>query len=173
MTKQSRSALPKARSTRLVVRELDSETIIYDLKSHKATCLNAFSAQVWRLCDGNRTVYDITEALAPADPAEGAVALALKKLTQAGLLTGMIHGAHPADGAPTRRAVIHGALALAAAIPVVTTITVPTAAQIPSTECKLLQVGERCIVDSDCCSGTCGLPMQAGQKRCLPSVTPF
>ncbi len=156
MTKQSTAALPKARSTRLVVRELDSETLIYDLKSHKATCLNAFSAQVWRLCDGNRTVHDITEALAPADPAEGTVALALKKLTQADLLTGKIQGAHPADGAPTRRAVIHGALALTAAIPVVTTITVPTSAQAVSPcVAGTLANGSACSCNEDCISCCC------------------
>lgn len=150
MTKQSRSALPKARSTRLVVRELDSETLIYDRVSHKATCLNAFSAQVWRLCDGNRTVHDITEALAPADPAEGTVALTLKKLTQANLLTGMIRGTHSAPRDHTRRTVIHGALALAAAIPVVTTITVPTAAQ--AVTCT--PFGQPCDrFRSNCCPG--------------------
>ena len=148
MTKQSTAALPKARSTRLVVRELDSETLIYDLVSHKATCLNAFSAQVWRLCDGNRTVHEITKALALADPAEGAVALTLKKLSRADLLTGPIHRADPVPSALSRRAVVHGALALSAAVPVVTTIVVPAAAQ--SVSCS--PGGGPCTIDADCCS---------------------
>ena len=152
MTKQSTAALPKARSTRLVVRELDSETLIYDLVSHKATCLNDFSAQVWRLCDGNRTVSDITEALDLADPAEGVVALTLKKLTQADLLTGPIHSAHPAPSALSRRAVVHGALVLSAAIPVVTSLTVPTAAQSMS---PCFPSHTPCTSDSQCCSGNC------------------
>ncbi|GAH89141.1 unnamed protein product [marine sediment metagenome] len=171
MTKPSTAVLPKARSTRLVVRELDSETVIYDRKSHKATCLNAFSAQVWRLCDGKRTVHDITEALAPADPAEGAVALTLKKLTKADLLTGSDPlAAHAVPAALSRRAVVHGALAATAAIPVVTTILVPTAAQAAS----CVPSGGTCSSSADCCPGLfcffsfCDL----STPTCLPGCPP-
>jgi len=146
------AALPKARSTRLVVRELDSETLIYDLESHKATCLNDFSAQVWRLCDGNRTVSDITEALDLADPSEGAVALTLRKLTKADLLTGVIHSEHAVPSALSRRAVVHRALAITAAIPVVTSMTIPTPAQAAS--CIPLGGGP-CTEDDQCCTNKC------------------
>jgi len=151
---------PKAPSDRLVVQELENETLIYSLESHKATCLNAFSARVWRLCDGTRTVDDITQELGLDDCVRDAVALTLKKLARADLVTGFT--APPSDH--TRRAVIHGALAVTAAIPIVTTLTIPEPAQAtsgcggywsrcgshrapccPGLRCRSTWAGKRCV----------------------------
>lgn len=163
MTNQPSNAnRPKAPSDRLVVQELENETLIYSLESHKATCLNAFSAQVWRLCDGTRTVDEITQELGLDDSGRDAVALTLKKLARADLVMGFTEDAPPSDH--TRRAVIHGALALTAAIPVVTTMTIPDAAQAtsgcgghwarcgshrapccPGLRCRHTFVGRRCV----------------------------
>ena len=37
----TRALMPRARQDELVVEELPDETLVYDLKRHKARCLNA------------------------------------------------------------------------------------------------------------------------------------
>jgi hypothetical protein len=44
---------------RIIVREVETETLLYDEGTHRAWCLNRSSACVWRLCDGNHTVEQI------------------------------------------------------------------------------------------------------------------
>jgi len=80
---------PKARKERLVVRELPEELLVYDLESHKASCLNRMAMLTWRRCNGRATVPEIAEALQgelgiPVD--ERAVWLALERLSRAHLL---------------------------------------------------------------------------------------
>jgi hypothetical protein len=53
---------PKARGEGIVVREVAGEALVYDLDTHKATCLNETAARVRKLCDGRRTVADIRRA---------------------------------------------------------------------------------------------------------------
>ena len=40
--------MPKAKTAHLIVREIDDETLVYDMGRHAATCLNEFAAKVWR-----------------------------------------------------------------------------------------------------------------------------
>ena len=46
---------PKAKTERLIVREIDGETLVYDRSRAAASCLNEFAARVWRECDGEIT----------------------------------------------------------------------------------------------------------------------
>ena len=55
--------LPRARQEELVVEELPDETLVYDLKRHKAHCLNRAAALVWQHCDGRTTSSDMAEIL--------------------------------------------------------------------------------------------------------------
>ena len=71
--------LPKAKTERLIVREIDGETLIYDLSRHAASCLDEF-AEDWRACDGETSVAGIAAALGED---ERAVWLALHQLTKA------------------------------------------------------------------------------------------
>ena len=45
--KTTRALMPRARQDELVVEELQDETLVYDLKRHKARCLNRTAALVW------------------------------------------------------------------------------------------------------------------------------
>jgi hypothetical protein len=76
--------MPKAKTERLIVREIDGETLIYDSSRHAASCLNEFAARVWRECDGETSVAAIAAMLGED---ERAVWLALHQLTKAELLT--------------------------------------------------------------------------------------
>ena len=54
--------MPKAKTERLIVREIDSETLVYDRGRNAASCLNESAARVWRECDGETSVDEIADA---------------------------------------------------------------------------------------------------------------
>ena len=62
----TRQLIPAARKDELVIQEVEGETLVYDLKSHKAHCLNRTAALVWKRCDGRTRVGQITEFLQSA-----------------------------------------------------------------------------------------------------------
>lgn len=47
--------LPLSRTDNLVIRELDDETLVYDMERDEAHCLNRTAALVWQQCDGKTT----------------------------------------------------------------------------------------------------------------------
>jgi len=54
--------LPCRISCGLCTEEIGDEILVYDELRHKAFCLNATSAAIWKLCDGAHTVEQIAEA---------------------------------------------------------------------------------------------------------------
>ena len=94
--------LPKAKTERLIVREIDGETLVYDRSRDAASCLNEFAARVWRECDGETSVAAIAAALGED---ERAVWLALHQLTKAQLLTEAIAFPPDMSAAKSRREV--------------------------------------------------------------------
>ena len=116
--------IPKAKTERLIIKEIDDETLVYDVSRHAATCLNEFAAKVWRCCDGTTSVADIADALGED---ERAVWLALHRLNKSKLLVEEI--ALPPDmrTGKTRRE-IAGQLGLGAAVAAVSSIVMTTAA---------------------------------------------
>jgi hypothetical protein len=120
---------PKARRGDLVVQELPNEALVYDLKRHKAHCLNETAAFVWNHCDGKTSAAEIAalmeeERSKPAD--EDVVWLALKQLSRAELLQERI--APSEEGMRASRRSLLGKLGAAAAMtPLVISIIAPTA----------------------------------------------
>ena len=94
--------MPKAKTERLIVREIDGETLVYDRSRDAASCLNEFAARVWRECDGETSVAAIAAALGED---ERAVWLALHQLTKAQLLTEAIAFPPDMSAAKSRREV--------------------------------------------------------------------
>jgi hypothetical protein len=138
--------MPKAKNERLIVREIDGETLVYDRSRAAASCLNAFAARVWRACDGETSVAEIAAALSED---ERAVWLALHQLTKAQLLTEAI--AFPPDMSAARsRREVWARLGLGAAA-FVTSIVAPMPAQAVS----CLQNNAFCTpaTAASCCSG--------------------
>lgn len=147
---------PRARSDRIVVRNLDSEVLIYDRDRNQATCLNSFAAQVWSRCDGRtmpsaiaqQITRDTTDSID-----ERAVWLALAQLDGSLLLDepckvpAWVHG-----GSSRRQLLKILAVGAGAAIPVVTSIVVPSVADAAS----CIPSGQSgCATASDCCSFSC------------------
>jgi len=145
---------PLARRDGLAVEELDGELLIYDLDTDKAHCLNGEAAEVWKLCDGSRSVGDISSAVDPEAPrefAEDVVLHALTELSKRKLLVGElpegVTGVSRRD--LFRKLAVVGAVGLA--IPVVKSIVAPTAAQAAT----CLPPGAGCSASAQCCSGVC------------------
>lgn len=146
-------AKPKSRSDDLVVESLSHETLVYDLKRHKAHCLNATAAYIWLRCDGKTSVEEIAQGLAsefglPADPQ--IVTMALDTLRKARLLESSALDLVPNQSRRQTLKRIGIAAGLAALIPAVTSILAPTAA-LAATQCA--QLNQACSPTVLCCPG--------------------
>jgi Coenzyme PQQ synthesis protein D (PqqD) len=118
-----------ARNDELVVQDLPDEVLIYDLKSHKAHCLNTTAAFIWKHCDGQTTADEIAKMMQQewqTPVTEDAVWFALNKLSKAELLQQRIVLPEARAGMSRRSAMRRLGLG-ALLIPVVMTIVSPTA----------------------------------------------
>jgi hypothetical protein len=155
-----------ARKENLVVQEMPDEMLVYDLKQHKAHCLNQTAAFVWGHCDGRTTAAEIAKLMEEkwSKPAsEGMVWLALEKLSRANLLQEPIALPPAQAGISRRMAVRQLGLGAMLAVPVVISVVAPAAAQASS--CAPNRPGCTpngnqfdCRVSSDCCSCCCQKP---------------
>jgi hypothetical protein len=118
-----------ARSDELVVQELPDEVLVYDLKRHKAHCLNKTSAFVWNHCDGHTTPDEIAKLMEKqlhTRVTDDVVWFALNNLSKADLLLEPI--ALPAAKVSiSRRSAIRRLGLGALLIPAIATIVAPTA----------------------------------------------
>jgi len=154
--------LPQARRDHLLVQAIDDEVIVCDTERHKAHCLNRTAARVWEHCDGQTSVADVARRLTrelqtPIEPPM--VLLAVEQLGKAHLLT---EGPKPPGGLSRRELLKRLGVAAALALPLVTTIRTPAAAQ-----------GASCIPLGAPCDPTGGPPCCPGFV-CEPPITgPF
>jgi len=54
---------PIARTSEIVVLEVENETLVYDLRAGEAHCLNETAAFVWNSCDGSNSITDIAKLI--------------------------------------------------------------------------------------------------------------
>jgi len=156
--------LPLARTSGLIVEELDNEVLVYDQDNDKAHCLNETNASVWRRCNGTRTAAEIAKLIendmkVPVD--ERLVWMALEQLTEHRLLDEPFKIPEVMWGVNRRQMMRNLTLAALVAVPVITSIVAPTAVQAASGGC--IAQGQPCSVGVGlpCCPGlTCqpGLP---------------
>ena len=125
---------PNARSAGLIVENLTNETVIYDTTVNSVHCLNQTASFIWRHCDGGTSEEQLAGLLsqsldAPADL--DVVRMGLLELSNRGLLTGEIDTPRSSRPHTTRRAALLSG-ALAALLPVISSITAPTPAMATS-----------------------------------------
>jgi hypothetical protein len=152
---------PLTRQDGLIIRELENEILIYDTRNNKAHCLNDTAAQVWKRCDGQTTIEEISRSLThqlgtPVD--EKVVWFALKQFGRDELLEEAlaVPPAYLASGLSRRDMVRVLGLAAVVAVPLVTSIVAPTAVQAAT----CLPSGTACTSPAQCCSGLCqGAPL--------------
>lgn len=146
-------ALPRARQASLIIKEVDDETLVYDVEADKAHCLNTTAAQVWKSCDGKTSVKEIATQMSSTDGSpvdESLVWLALDQLEKFKLLDEV--PAKPAMLAGlTRRQMVARLGIAAAALPAIVSIVTPHA----YAQASLRPPGTCCVNPNDCQSGTC------------------
>ena len=151
--KNGEALAPQARADGLIVQELGEEVLIYDLERHRAHCLNRTAALVWKQCDGRKTVGQLARVLGAelGRPVNHVVVgLALDQLHRSSLLRGPAPR-RASQAVMSRRELARSLGLAAAALPLVASITAPTAAQAAT----LLPVNANCSVDGDCASQCC------------------
>jgi hypothetical protein len=118
--------LPIARRNDLVIQELPGETLVYDLNTHRAFCLNESAAFVWRCCDGHTSIQEIVrnfESTGRGSVSDEFVWLAISQLSDEMLLESSIQ---PSFSGVTRRQLIRRiGLASTVAVPIIASIVAP------------------------------------------------
>jgi hypothetical protein len=132
------SFAPLSRQDGLVVQNLSDEVLIYDLKTNKAFCLNETSALVWNLCDGKKSVVEISQTISRklnSAISEDFVWLAIDQLKKENLLSNGSQIKPDFNGLSRREAIRKIGLTSMIALPVVTSLIAPRAvdAASPST----------------------------------------
>jgi len=146
---------PVARTESLIVKEVDRETLVYDLNTDKAHCLNDTAARVWKNCDGRKSVSEISEILSAESNTsvkDEVIWLALDQLEKFKLL----EEAPPRPGflaGMTRRQMVARLGIAAIAIPSIVSIVSPTAAA--GASCIPQGSVFCCVNPNDCCTGLC------------------
>jgi hypothetical protein len=177
--------IPKARVNELVVQELGTELLIYDLKNHKAYCLNETSALIWQMCDGNRSVSGICrliEKKLKSTIDKDFVWLAIDRLKTENLLENSHEVFVDFSGLSRREAIKKVGLASMVALPLISSLIAPTAAMAQSGGCTTcIETGAECGTISDNCGGTldcgtCTVPQFCGgggvTNKCGGNCTP-
>lgn len=152
--------MPKARKDRLIVKDLPDETLVYDLESDDARCLNSTAAAVWKNCDGitpvSKVVSDLGEQAGGAVD-ENVVWLALDQLEKSRLLDGQPVNQNLFTNV-TRRQLMRGLGVAAIALPVIVSIVAPPAAHALSCVQPGFPPGTGCGSNNQCCSNVCAGP---------------
>jgi hypothetical protein len=121
---------PQGRRKDLVVQELAGEHLVYDLRKHKAHCLNQTSSVVWSACDGHRTIAEIqfvAEERLNSTVSEELVWLALDQLNKLDLIEGDFRIENNLPGLTRRQIIQKIGLASVVALPLVTSLAAPKA----------------------------------------------
>jgi hypothetical protein len=123
------------RKRKVIAQDLAGETLIYDPVAHRAHCLNTTASAVWKCCDGKTTIGEMPGRLRKEFSVEADEVLVQSALAQ--LSRKRLVECEPAQPAPVRlpsrrEAARRLSLGAAAAIPMVTSIVVPTPAMAQS-----------------------------------------
>ena len=151
-------ALPPARRDQLIIQELPDELLVYDLDRHTAHCLNQTCSFVWKHCDGKTSLEEMTRLLErkfAASIDEDIVWLALSQLRKFHLLEE--RSGTDVGRKVSRRDLVGKYLPAALALPLILSVSAPTAAQAAS---GCLPIGSACTSVAQCCPapgiGCCG-----------------
>jgi hypothetical protein len=151
---------PIARTDDLVITDADGDTLVYDLRSHRAHSLDGAAALLWRLCDGTRDLPTLAAALAGTAPAgeqgdaavspDDVVRYALARLARAEL----VRDVPSTGGCPlSRRTLLRraGAAGAALLVPTILSVVAPTTLQ---AQASCLPGGADCTNQKQgCCPG--------------------
>ncbi len=169
--------LPLARTTDIVVQDVGKEILVYDLRTHKAYSLNETSSIVYQACDGETTFEQLRAKNKFTDEI---IFLAIDELKKENLIENGEEYTFPFAGMSRREAIRKVGMASMIALPLISSLIVPTAAAAQSTCGTIGQTcsgsgaggtccsslacvgdvccansGAACSTDTDCCGGNC------------------
>ncbi len=129
MKNQNFGLIPEARREGIIIKEVDGELLIYDRECDRAHCLNLPAAVIWTRCDGRNGIPAIAKAASKELGVridERLVRFALKQFSSKRLL---VRGCETpgVSGELTRRNILRLLGVGIALVPLITSITVPTA----------------------------------------------
>lgn len=148
----NQNLLPQARTNNLVTQEMPDEILVYDLKNHKAHCLNQTAAAVWKHCDGKTSVTEMIALIKQNTHQtvdEASVWYAIEHLGKANLLKNPVHTPVGVPRLGRREALRRLGLGSAIAVPVVMSILAPTVlagCTFPDSQA----IGSTCCTDAQC-----------------------
>lgn len=161
---------PMARLAHMVMSHVGEEVLVYDETTHAIHRLNPTSHLVWSLCDGTRSLPDLAQAASAAlgtEVTDAVVRLALSQLASAKLLDGDLSLVQKEPRQSRRTVLRRLAIAGGVALPVLVSISAPTAVQAQS----CLGLGTPCSSSAQCCLGLCGTTATSTSPVCrLPVV---
>ena len=158
---------PEARRDGTISKEVDGELLVYDLTRDRAHCLNDTAATIWKHCDGRTTVTELACRLVKSSANESSeeaaaqiVLFTLAELRRSHLLEEQDR-AWPRTlvGMPRREAIKRIGLGAAITLPIVISLTVPTAVE-AAVSCKKPNVP--CNTDAECCTSC-----NPGDGKCI------
>ena len=152
--------LPLARTNDVVIQNLDSEVLIYDLKINKAFHLNKTLKIIYEACDGKTSFAELT---AEHNFTDDLIFLGLDELARENLLEQGQTYQSPLAGLSRRDVIRKIGFASIIALPLISSIVAPTAAQGASP----LPLFAGCINNSDCASNFC---TQGPPRCCVPGT---
>lgn len=167
---------PLARRNEIVIQEMGSEILIYDLRADKAFSLNETSALVWQNCDGGKSISEIAEKMSAElneSVSEDLIWLALERLKKEKLIEDEI--VTPFAGISRREVIRRVGTASLIALPIIGTLVAPLATNAQSAGCTTgvsgRALGCPCTAISQCqppasrcCLSSVGAP---GNQTCV------
>lgn len=152
---------PTARKVDLVIQEMQDEVLVFDIRSNKAHCLNQTASKIWRYCDGKHSVSEIKNLLennSAGNISDDLIWLAIDQLNDRELLEAGIEKRF--EGKNRREVLKRIGLAAVVALPIVASITAPSAAMAAAcsgvvTSCLGCNDGTPCNVNGDAMIGSC------------------
>jgi hypothetical protein len=169
---------PKSRKNDLVIQDLEKETLVYDLKTNQAFCLNQTSGLVWQFCNGNNSIADISNLVSKELRilvSEDFVLLALNELKKNNLLENDAQFEQYFTGFNRREIIKRVGFASMIALPIISTVIAPTAANAASTNCaNVVSCPPQilcCLPGQVCTTQLNGMP--PNRPACCPSTQAF
>ena len=178
--------LPQARTREIVVQDIESETLVYDLKTNRVLCLNQISAIVWKHCTGKTSIAEIADKLSlelEIIVNEEVVEFAIEQLKRENLLENKSEIITNISNLSRREAIRRIGLTSVVMLPIITSVIAPTALQAQSAclangETRTcLNTAPGCVEilmspqifrcpDAACCSGFCAIQTPNSSGNC-------
>lgn len=136
--KIDKTFIPKNRTKNIITQEINDETLVYNLKTNKAVCVNKTLATVWKLCDGNRNIQQIAKAVSnefKKPVSDELIYLSLTLLADENLLVNKYGIGKKIDGLSRRELIRKVGVTSMIALPLISSVVAPNAVDAQSNTC--------------------------------------